>query len=340
MTVAGPSLECRLLAAYGCAYGIADNGAYTPRQPYCDAAGFGPAPTALVGGLDDINACLVGVNGDGVIVAFRGTLHFDIHDASSLLDWAEDFNAGLISVPGIPGQLHHGFWNALNASNLWDRLLAQVQTLLAGPGNLPLHIAGHSKGGGLAHLAAMRFHAAGLTPQAVYTYAVPRVGDQDFADAYNQAIMAIRYENRNDIVPHLPLRGWLQTALAHLPAMAGRAQLLHLWDYADVGTLHFIRWDGTIVGDSRLLELERVVRLTALLTTLNFGQIVADHTSDCGGGYMTAVCPGVCGGGCRVGRVEKLLLDFPGPAASVAARLARGARNGLHHEQKWQAKGT
>src|SRR5450759_331845 len=67
--------ECRLLAATASAYGIDVTGGFTQLPPYFDAVGFVDSPTAIVGGIDGVNACLVGTNrDDGVVVAFRGTL--------------------------------------------------------------------------------------------------------------------------------------------------------------------------------------------------------------------------------------------------------------------------
>jgi hypothetical protein len=106
MAIAAATLECRLLSASGCAYAIGDDGKFTPPQPYYDAAGFQAAPTAIAGGPDNINACLVGASGDGVVVAFRGTLVPDIHDLPSLLHWMQDFDAVPISVTGMPGKVH------------------------------------------------------------------------------------------------------------------------------------------------------------------------------------------------------------------------------------------
>jgi len=71
--------------------------------------------------------------------------------------------------------------------------------------NSKLFIAGHSKGGGMAPLAAWRFHnAEGITPKVV-TFAGAHCGSSQFAAAYNAEIDHDRYEFGNDIVPWLPL---------------------------------------------------------------------------------------------------------------------------------------
>jgi hypothetical protein len=290
-----PALECRLLCASACAYGIDENGAFTPPQPQYDAAGFQAAPKAVVGGVNNINACLVGKSTDGIVVAFRGTLSFDVHDLPSLLDWMQDFDAVPVEAAGIPGRVHSGFLRDLDT--VWVGTLAEVRSLQAAAGgSLPVYVTGHSKGGAIAHLAAMRFQAAGMLPAEVYTYAAPRAGDAAFAAAYNNVISAFRYEYADDIVPHLPPDIGLLNALRNVPFLGQRFNELPDFDYADVGTLRFIDWDGDVVGDSRPLEAERVVRLSLLVVQGKFQQIVADHSSGCGNGYMTATCPGVCPG--------------------------------------------
>ena len=170
------TLECRLLSACDCAYAIDQNGVFTAPAPYFDAAGF-PAvglpgvPTPFVGGQGNINAALVGTSSDGIVIAFRGTLVADIHDLPSLLDWAQDFEAAPISVACMPGEVHSGFWRGLDT--IWNSVLAAVKAILAA-GDKPIYVTGHSKGGGFAHLAAMRLRAAGIMPAEVYTLHIRR----------------------------------------------------------------------------------------------------------------------------------------------------------------------
>src|SRR5208282_1897537 len=142
---AASTIECRLLSACNCAYAIDDSGAFTPPAPHYEAAGFPAAgqpgaPTPLVGGPDNINAVLVGTNSDGIVIAFRGTLAADVHDLPSLLDWAQDFEAAPISVAGMPGEVHSGFWRGLDT--IWDSVLAAVQAMLAAGGPMPVYITG------------------------------------------------------------------------------------------------------------------------------------------------------------------------------------------------------
>lgn len=290
-----PTLECRLLSACNCSYGIDGNGVFTAPAPHFDAAGFTAAPTPIVGGVDNINAALVGASGDGIVVAFRGTLVADVHDLPSLLDWAQDFEAALISVPGIPGEVHSGFWRGLDT--IWQGVLTAVNACRATGGDMPVYITGHSKGGGFAHLAAMRLQAAGVKPAEVYTYGSPRVGNADFCAAYDQSISAYRYKYMDDIVPHLPLDPTVAAALENLPFLGQQFRSLPVFDYANLGTLRFINWDDQIVGDSNMLQTERILHFATLVVRGQFSDFTADHSASCGGGYMTQVCPGVCPAG-------------------------------------------
>lgn len=297
MTSIAATLDCRLLSASVSAYYITPDGTFDPATsaPYYDAVGYQSPPVPFVAGDDDIDACLVGTNGDGVVLAFRGTLPPVPVTIASLLDWMGDFTADPISVEGIHGKVHQGFWDDL--SLMWEPVLAEVKKQMAAGGRkLPLYITGHSKGGALASLAAIRCHALeGVEPAAVYTYASPMTGDVDFATAYNAVIADTRYEYTDDIVPHFPPSSLFIDALAALPEIGHYFKGLTTWDYTAVGTLKFINWSGQIVGDSMVLEWRRFASLTELMVEGKFEQIGDDHDSRCGGGYMTYVCPsGVC----------------------------------------------
>lgn len=295
------TLDGRLLCASVCCYYITTTpggqAAFDPTSaaPYYNPVGFTAPPTPFAAGLDFIDACLVGTNSDGVILAFRGTLPPYPITVPSFLDWMNDLMADPISVPGIPGKVHEGFWDAL--SSFWTPVLAEVKNQMSANGqNLPLYVTGHSKGGALASLAAMRFHALeNIEPTAVYTYASPLTGDVNFAVGYNAIISDTRYEFTDDIVPHLPPSPFLADALAALPIIGKYFKSLTTWEYTSVGTLKFINWSGNIVGESLGLEWQRFVSLVELMGELKFGQIASDHDSRCGGGYMTYICPsGVC----------------------------------------------
>lgn len=286
------NLDCRLLCASVVTYGIGPGKPpLSADKPYYDAVGFKAPPVAFQAGVDDINAALVGTNNDGVIVAFRGTLPLDFHDLTTLLDWLNDLNAEPLAVPGIPGRVHEGFWKSLDS--LWDGIAAELERQLeaAGP-RTPVYVTGHSKGGSMAHLAAMRLSLSEqIKPKAVVSFAGARPGNGDFASAYDAAIDATRYEYQDDIVPHLPPSSVLLDILSAIPLIGKHFKALARHGYASVGTLKFINWKGQTVNESRGLELERAGHLAKLIVEGQFERIAGDHSSACGGGYMSHVCP-------------------------------------------------
>ncbi len=307
MTSVASPLSCRLLAASGCAYGIIPpGGEFTIRQPYYDAVGWTAEPAAFSAGPGNIDACLVGANQDGVILAFRGTIPPDFDSLPSLLDWCQDifFAQPVVRAP-LPGTVNLGFWNALDS--LWAQILPAVQKLLEANPQAKLYITGHSKGGAMSALAAARlfFSKEGAVPAAVQTFAAARAGNVDFVNAFPLGTIPVtRYENHEDIVPFLPPAIETARLAADFPPLAERIRLLNAdaWDYRPLGTLQFIRADGTIVGDSPGLEVRRFLRILELLLTGQFEAVGAAHCASCAnppecqGGYMRGVCPEVCSG--------------------------------------------
>ena len=287
------TLECRLLCASVSAYGVQKDGSFTSQPNYDRAAGWVEAPTPFVGGTDNINACLVGTTADGVVVAFRGTLPPSSPDRlETVLDWLNNFDADLVQAQSMPGRVHDGFRKALDT--LWAPLLAEVQRRRAAAPESDTFVTGHSKGGAIADLAAMRLKLENDIQTKVVTYAAPHPGDQDFAAACNARIDVTRYEYADDIVPHVPPGLAFRRAFTGGPlerVVGGRLDL----NYAPVGALRYIRRDGAIVGDSPALESGRFLSLTRQVVGGGVGQIAKDHDSRCGGGYMSAACPsGVC----------------------------------------------
>jgi hypothetical protein len=198
----------------------------------------------------------------------------------------------LLTAKNLPGKVHEGFWRSLQS--LWPVLVPEVKKQMTG--GKPLYITGHSKGGGMANLAAMQLAVQERIHATVCTFAGPHPGNAAFAAAYNQTITSTRYEYADDIVPHVPPSVVFQHMFATLPLfrddprIAPCFQRLDL-DYTAVGTLKFINWDGAIVDDTPMLRFARFEHLARLIMRLGFETIVKDHDSRCGGGYMSAVCP-------------------------------------------------
>ena len=177
--MAAPTLEGRLLCVSGAAYSITGNEptlAPDPENVYLSGAGFVRPPSVVNGGPREIDACLVGEIEDGVVVAFRGTLPFDIHQISSIQDWIVDFQADPVPVNGFPGVVHEGFFSALSV--LLPGIVAQLQQQRVGAlAAKPLLITGHSKGGAVAGLAAWQFQRIANIPVKVVTFAAAKPAD-------------------------------------------------------------------------------------------------------------------------------------------------------------------
>lgn len=86
--------------------------------------------------------------------------------------------------------------------------------------NTNIYITGHSLGGALATIATMHITAQDQlqNPINLYSFASPRVGDNIFADKFNQLvsqdkIKAFRFANSEDIVTKVPFPVWFKTGI-------------------------------------------------------------------------------------------------------------------------------
>jgi hypothetical protein len=303
--MASVPLNCTLACACATAYGINPvNGDYTPVSPFSGVVNFNPAPAVINGtGSDRINACLVGKNADGIIVAFRGTI--PPGDPDSLPDWIGDFFAEPTTCGALPGLVHSGFCHDIHS--IIEPILAAVTAL--DPSENKVYVTGHSKGGALASLGAYLLTTAGITVQQVVTFASPRTGDPDFQAGYQKVIPnQIRYENYGDLVPLVPPSGQFIAGLAavvslipdigkELAAIIAEAQD---WDYVPVGAEYFIESpaDGYAIN-TRESELDQVGDFIWNLVSNGFDILTTlgnAHSMACGFGYMSGSCPSsVCG---------------------------------------------
>jgi triacylglycerol lipase len=145
-------------------------------------------------------------NEDAIIVAFRGT------QPGRPMDWFIDFGAIHRSFDHPIGTVHGGFYDALKA--VWGMALPDARRILPerlrSRGNRSVWITGHSLGGALAELCAAQAALVETIPiQGVYTFGQPRVGNDAFAKAVNDALGSRihRIVNNRDIVPRVPLFG-------------------------------------------------------------------------------------------------------------------------------------
>jgi hypothetical protein len=264
--------------------------------------------TAL--GQREIDQALVGRTAEGVVVAFRGSLppfFGSAHDGwDVVLDWLNDAFSLCIEDSHYGGGVHFGFAESMR--RLWSdagsgpgvRTAIQAmldQSLLDRKARRHIFVTGHSKGGALANLAAVRAASVGEwsdVPLSVATIAAARAGNADFAASYeNSRIACLRYEMPGDVVPHLPLSpntpGWARKiAKGVFPKLAAA-------DYRPVGLLvtpppaprgGHQAWAGSRRPVKRLLD-RRGIGLEALTPA-----ILTAHAICPGSGYDRLICDG------------------------------------------------
>src|SRR6266545_2939140 len=174
-------LACRLSHASRLAYAIPGTGQtflpYAELNADLNAVGFNLTGCKFFcsASTDKIDACYYGVNTNNeAILAFRGTqpptlIFRDPEKFFQVVvdDWLNDANALLVSGRDLPGKVHRGFLGSLDT--LWADLIQFLQA--HHDKTKPLYITGHSKGGGLAYLAAYRLLRNNFTPAGIYTFA-------------------------------------------------------------------------------------------------------------------------------------------------------------------------
>ena len=186
-------------------------------------------------------------------------------------DWLNDADFTPQPDPEL-GLVHSGFMDSFE--NLWPGIVQQIKAWQAagklGP-QVKVYITGHSKGGALAMLAALKLRTENILPVTeVVTFAAPRVGGADFAAKYAaQGIVGYRYENQDDVVPHVPLD---KQELSLLPLLENTLgiQGIQTGDYISVGQLRYITTDVSIIAptdaaDEASLDQTRMAEFGLLL---------------------------------------------------------------------------
>lgn len=151
--------------------------------------------TALGGGAHPYIGYIIESN-TSIVAAFRGT--------ENLSDLFTDFNFGQVPFPYVQGagMTHRGF------TEVYERSVRPQlsETLGKLSGRKRLLLAGHSLGGALATLAALDAASnSQYRRPGVCTYGSPKVGNADFASAYDRMIASSwRVVNTNDIAVDFP----------------------------------------------------------------------------------------------------------------------------------------
>lgn len=180
-------------------------------------------------------------NAGFVVADADGNIHTIFRGSDSLGDVGTDTDAKLIPAPWDQRVgVHRGFSNALNS--VWTEMVTAIQRAEAKVGKDGAHFfSGHSLGGAMAQIAALRLANGGLieaSTSQVYTLGGPRVGNEGFANVYNAAIPATyRMVNHDaggvvawqDTVPSLPPKWMGFRHVGHLVRLqAAGVQLVRL----------------------------------------------------------------------------------------------------------------
>jgi hypothetical protein len=317
---------CRLIKASNLAYAISHDGAQFDPSPEVQsgiaAVGFDEQSLRFFQPVSDggINAFYYGETvHNEAIVTFRGTLPPSVNPGNDLFrilsDWLNDGEVDLVKGQDLPGRVHKGFLESLDA--LWPGIEQLNLGEVAARTGKTVIVTGHSKGGALVYMAAYRLARLGI-PVTAHTFAAPRTGDQAFAAAFDQLLPGVfRFEYQDDIVPHVPpaTGAWLSSLTgmqlvqhtfpseaphlrvgANIAAAAERftSRMAELakrsLSFASAGKLQFIDWGNDIVADSLSVSLKRNLHLAEMLAQLKFIEIAKDHSSD--RGYMLVPCGG------------------------------------------------
>lgn len=169
---------------------------------------------------------------NATLLVFRGT--------DSIATWLADSRIVQIEDSAYPGKVHRGFAEALSV--IWPQLKERLPPSSAGR---PVWVTGHSLGGALATLAAVRLMNDGYRVRATYTFGSPRVGNFDFYNGYKP--VNYRFVHNNDLVPHVPLEFLLVgVPLADRSLFGHPVQGLLHFAYKHVGTLKYMDRHGQL----------------------------------------------------------------------------------------------
>lgn len=142
--------------------------------------------------------------GFGVVLAGRGRYVNQtavvIRGTATIYDGLTDANFSVDQGPN--GHFVHAGFN-----RVFKSMIDQLNTALTGHDE-PLHIVGHSLGGGIANLVAASLLSNGRRNFELYTFGCPRVGLRGFNDTLIRGLGTAkihRVYNINDPVPKVPL---------------------------------------------------------------------------------------------------------------------------------------
>jgi pimeloyl-ACP methyl ester carboxylesterase len=186
--------------------------------------------------------------------------------------------------------VHRGFHTALDGG--WDTIRGELER--AAEDGLPLWFAGHSLGGGLAQLAAMRAAEEGLPVAGVYAFGSPKVGDPAFAEAYDRRLdgRSYRIVNGDDLVPRMApsepaeksFVAFLGGRRASVSGISMKAALM-MADYSHAGRLYLFDHRGRFAGRKPWNETDDLIywqRMQAEYGAIGWLGLIADNSEVAG----------------------------------------------------------
>jgi Lipase (class 3) len=301
-----PNLTGRLACACNLAYAVNGSdvlGQNATIDDYLLAGGL-PDDSETISDGTGINACRIWLSPDGIVAAFRGTLPplpnpILVRNLQVLGDWVQNLDLALEDAPWLSGIapgtcLHSGFKAAMDS--IWPNVAQTVSEISRKTGETRIRFTGHSKGGAMATIAALRWvlEKQPAEPVQVVTFGAPRAGNQAFARFYNDQRLIIheRFEFGFDLVPHVPLTSIALVGMVTAITL-GRIKPELRQDYAHVGALRYYDSNGTCLADSDQLAGQRGLRLVYPFPP-SPDRLIKDHfvwSTKGQAGYLTCVSP-------------------------------------------------
>jgi predicted lipase len=137
-----------------------------------------------------------------IYVVFRGS--------SSIANWISNLQVAKTAYKGYccnkACEIHNGFYESETAS--FPGIYNAVVSLRKKFPTFAVKCTGHSLGAALAQITAMDLKDHGITPDVVYNFGQPRVGDPNYASCSSSYILTERVVHLKDIVPHIPFESW------------------------------------------------------------------------------------------------------------------------------------
>lgn len=161
----------------------------------------GTTAKAFHGNVSDANGFVAyEPSSNEIIVSFSGT------DPLSIANWIDDIDTLKETYPYCNGcKVHEGFYHAYQSVDAMVKSL--VKSNLDAHPSASLAVTGHSLGAAMAAHCAAELTHSGYAVKTVYSYGMPRVGDDAFQQWYVSTVQGtFRVVHRKDPVPQLPLQ--------------------------------------------------------------------------------------------------------------------------------------